>query len=192
MSTSTQPNPKTPPPPSAFSSTASPTRRILVAGPASSHRFNPEVRSVERQKRIRIKLDLAREEFLRTASPSRLADSFHQFRLELHTNRAHTRTVDLHIPRLIDLVCREFHVTRAEMFSPSRTAQIALARMVAMTILRGATTLSLEDVAKMFGRHHTCVCHATQTISALLTTDQRLSACIQRIRSALASMPNGK
>jgi len=87
-------------------------------------------------------------------------------------------------------VCRivggRYGVTVDELLSPTRTKPIALARQVAMRLLRELTDLSYPQIAARFDRNHSTVIHAVRATDGMLLEDLREEAS-----AALAQPPGG-
>ncbi len=65
---------------------------------------------------------------------------------------------------IIDLVCKHFKVSRAELSSRARTRRIAFPRQVAMYLCRRFTDDSLEAIGKLFNRDHATVVYALNKV----------------------------
>ena len=65
----------------------------------------------------------------------------------------------------------------------SRKADIVLARQVSMYIIRSITNLSLPEVGKFFGQHHTTVMHSVEKIEKTLSTNGELKEVIRDIKA---------
>ncbi|MGQ9679000.1 MAG: chromosomal replication initiator protein DnaA [bacterium] len=84
--------------------------------------------------------------------------------------------------RVISLVAEHFQVTVQDLKGTSRTKRVALARQVAMYIMRNVLNLSLKDIGYHFGgKDHTTVMHATEKIKELKSRDPKISSQIERI-----------
>ena len=65
----------------------------------------------------------------------------------------------------------------------SRKADIVLARQVSMYIIRSITNLSLPEVGKFFGQHHTTVMHSVEKIEKTLGSNGELKEVIRDIKA---------
>jgi chromosomal replication initiator protein len=73
---------------------------------------------------------------------------------------------------VIRAVCTYYNIKQSHLKGPQRTESLALARQLAMYILRTKLNLKQEEVARMLKRKdHTTVIHAVEKISRLLTKD---------------------
>ena len=73
-------------------------------------------------------------------------------------------------------VARHFNVSRADMLSSRRTANVVRPRQIAMYLAKTLTLRSLPEIGRRFGgRDHTTVLHAVRKIEALADKDQTLS-----------------
>lgn len=78
-----------------------------------------------------------------------------------------TKREQIKIPRVLREVSKSFAVTVKDMKGPRRTQELALARQVAMYILREEFNYKLEEVAKFLNRQdHTTVIHAIDKIKS--------------------------
>jgi chromosomal replication initiator protein len=85
--------------------------------------------------------------------------------------------------RIIESVGEVFDVTPREIKGDRRTAYIALARQIAMYLLREELGLPLERVAKEVNRKdHTTVLHACEKIEELLKKDERVKIKMEKCR----------
>ena len=65
----------------------------------------------------------------------------------------------------------------------SRKSDIVLARQVSMYIIRDLTSLSLPEVGKIFGQHHTTVMHSVDKIDKALRKNRELKEVIRDIKA---------
>jgi chromosomal replication initiator protein len=82
-----------------------------------------------------------------------------------------------------------FHLTKEDITGSNRSANVALARQVAMYLCREKTDLSLPKIAALFGRDHTTVMHAYRKISDMIVTDRGIFTAIQEITTRLTQSP---
>ncbi|MDR2974881.1 MAG: chromosomal replication initiator protein DnaA [Propionibacteriaceae bacterium] len=78
-----------------------------------------------------------------------------------------------------------FTLTLDDLTGSNRTANIALARQVAMYLCRDLTELSLPKIGALFGRDHTTVMHAYRKISDMMVKDRGVFTTISEITSRL-------
>ncbi len=78
-----------------------------------------------------------------------------------------------------------FSLTVDDLTGANRTANIALARQVAMYLCRDLTELSLPKIGALFGRDHTTVMHAYKKISDMMVKDRGVFTTISEITSRL-------
>jgi chromosomal replication initiator protein len=92
------------------------------------------------------------------------------------------------VERIIDEVCRQYTLTRAEIASPRRTARVALPRQVAMYLCRHHTDAPLARIgAELGGRDHSTVAHALGAIERKLQRDARLREVVSAVRGRLGA-----
>ncbi|MBM3208747.1 chromosomal replication initiator protein DnaA [Candidatus Shapirobacteria bacterium] len=90
--------------------------------------------------------------------------------------------------RIVAAVGRFFNLKRSELVGPSRTAEIALARQVAMYFLKKELEISLLEIAEILGRRdHTTVIHGVDKISRQFSTNANLRKDILAIRERIYS-----
>lgn len=83
------------------------------------------------------------------------------------------RRVSLSIDQLQEATAKYFNVTRRDLLSKSRRANISRARQMAMYLCRAKTASSLSDIGLAFGnRDHTTVLYSLSKIEAELTADK--------------------
>jgi chromosomal replication initiator protein len=82
-------------------------------------------------------------------------------------------------------VAQYFSLTIDDLTGVNRTANIAMARQVAMYLCRDLTEMSLPKIGSMFGRDHTTVMHAYRKISGLMNKDRGIFNTISEITSRL-------
>ncbi len=77
---------------------------------------------------------------------------------------------------ILRIVAKHYNVTRADLLSQRRTANVVKPRQVAMYLAKTLTLRSLPEIGRRFGgRDHTTVLHAVRKIDRLLATDRSLS-----------------
>lgn len=89
---------------------------------------------------------------------------------------------------IIQEVLSEFSVSKKELFSPVRTKRIALARQVAMYLMRRLLCLPLKEIGSIFGgKDHTTVIHACEKIEKMIKDNSGIGQRIERIILRLKS-----
>jgi chromosomal replication initiator protein len=84
------------------------------------------------------------------------------------------------------LVATHYNVTKADILSARRTANVVRPRQIAMYLAKTLTPRSLPEIGRRFGgRDHTTVLHAVRKIEALAGTDGRLSEEIDLLKRLL-------
>jgi chromosomal replication initiator protein len=84
------------------------------------------------------------------------------------------------------LVASHFNVSRADILSSRRTANVVRPRQIAMYLSKVLTLRSLPEIGRRFGgRDHTTVLHAVRKIDALATTDGTLSEELEHLKRML-------
>lgn len=86
--------------------------------------------------------------------------------------------------RIIRVVCARYGLTRNEFFSIRRCSKLALARHIAMYLMKTETPLSLPQIGLRFGgRDHTTVLYGVRRIAARVAADPEFAAEIEAVRA---------
>ena len=84
------------------------------------------------------------------------------------------------------IVARQYNVSRADLLSSRRTANVVRPRQVAMYLAKILTLRSLPEIGRRFGgRDHTTVLHAVRKIEALTGNDSALAGEIEALKRQL-------
>jgi chromosomal replication initiator protein len=84
--------------------------------------------------------------------------------------------------RIIKACAEHFGVTLKEITNGGRTKQLALARQVAMYVLRATMRLSLKEIGNLFGnKDHTTVMHAIKRVGELKTQEPAFDARLEKL-----------
>ncbi|MBI3305123.1 hypothetical protein HYZ80_02275 [Candidatus Parcubacteria bacterium] len=87
---------------------------------------------------------------------------------------------------ILGVTAAAFELQTGELTGKSRMRRTALARQVAMYLIRTELTWSYSAIGAMFGnRDHTTVLHACRKIAELADHDAPLNAALSRIKAAL-------
>ncbi len=85
------------------------------------------------------------------------------------------------------VVCDEFGISVKELLSNKRTAELSLARQIAMYLAREVTGASLQYIGKSFNRKdHTTVLHACKKIESLLQKDRNVYNIVEKIKNRIS------
>jgi chromosomal replication initiator protein len=97
-----------------------------------------------------------------------------------------------HEPRRVKIediqrvVARQYNVSRADLLSSRRTANVVRPRQVAMYLAKTLTLRSLPEIGRRFGgRDHTTVLHAVRKIENLVGNDTTLAEEIELLKRQL-------
>lgn len=83
-------------------------------------------------------------------------------------------------------VAESFGFSIEDLLSQNRTADLALARQVAMYLARSKTGESLQQISRSFNKKdHTTVIHACKKVEDLIATDYRLRSIVDNISAKL-------
>ncbi len=83
-------------------------------------------------------------------------------------------------------VARQYNVSRADLLSSRRTANVVRPRQIAMYLAKTLTLRSLPEIGRRFGgRDHTTVLHAVRKIEGLVDTDATLAEEIELLKRLL-------
>jgi chromosomal replication initiator protein len=84
------------------------------------------------------------------------------------------------------IVARQYNVSRADLLSSRRTANVVRPRQVAMYLAKVLTLRSLPEIGRRFGgRDHTTVLHAVRKIENLVGNDSTLAEEIEALKRQL-------
>ena len=84
------------------------------------------------------------------------------------------------------LVATHFNVSRADILSSRRTANVVRPRQIAMYLAKTMTLRSLPEIGRRFGgRDHTTVLHAVRKIEDLVAKDQSLNQELELLKRLL-------
>ena len=84
------------------------------------------------------------------------------------------------------VVARQYNVSRADLLSSRRTANVVRPRQVAMYLAKTLTLRSLPEIGRRFGgRDHTTVLHAVRKIESLVNKDLSLADEIELLKRQL-------
>ena len=88
--------------------------------------------------------------------------------------------------KVINVVADYYNLVPSQLTGKVRTGQIALARHVAMYLIRINIDIPLSKVGNMFGgRDHTTVMNGIQKVETMLKTDEALKAVIDELQKRL-------
>ena len=84
------------------------------------------------------------------------------------------------------IVSRHYNVSRGDLLSARRTANVVRPRQVAMYLAKTMTLRSLPEIGRRFGgRDHTTVLHAVRKIEHLVGSDQTLAEEVESLKRQL-------
>jgi chromosomal replication initiator protein len=84
------------------------------------------------------------------------------------------------------IVARQYNVSRSDLLSARRTANVVRPRQIAMYLAKTLTLRSLPEIGRRFGgRDHTTVLHAVRKIENLIGNDTTLAAEIEVLKGQL-------
>jgi chromosomal replication initiator protein len=99
------------------------------------------------------------------------------------------RSPDLRKVRIEDIqrvVARQYNVSRSDLVSARRTANVVRPRQISMYLAKTLTPRSLPEIGRRFGgRDHTTVLHAVRKIETLIATDAGLATEIESLKGQL-------
>lgn len=87
---------------------------------------------------------------------------------------------------ILKVVASHYNVTRADILSQRRTANVVKPRQIAMYLAKTLTLRSLPEIGRRFGgRDHTTVLHAVRKIDGLRQVETELAGDLAQLTSAL-------
>jgi chromosomal replication initiator protein len=91
---------------------------------------------------------------------------------------------------VLDAVCRQFRLTRDELWSTDRSRFVSLARRTAIYLLLRLCPLSLMDVAAIMRRDHTTVIYHRDTAKADFERSAAWQAAVEVIAAEIQDEAN--
>ncbi|MCB4769032.1 chromosomal replication initiator protein DnaA [Ancylobacter sp. Lp-2] len=84
---------------------------------------------------------------------------------------------------ILRVVAKHYNVTRADILSQRRTANVVKPRQIAMYLAKTLTLRSLPEIGRRFGgRDHTTVLHAVRKIEGLVGSDSVLAGEVEALK----------
>ncbi|MCS0500977.1 chromosomal replication initiator protein DnaA [Ancylobacter mangrovi] len=84
---------------------------------------------------------------------------------------------------ILRIVAKHYNVTRADILSQRRTANVVKPRQIAMYLAKMLTLRSLPEIGRRFGgRDHTTVLHAVRKIEGLVGSDRAMADEIEALK----------
>lgn len=100
----------------------------------------------------------------------------------IHDIETDNRPVSALVDEIIDSVADKYDLSRSDIVSEKRNANIALARNVAMYVIREVTGLSLENIGNKFGgKKHSTVKHSIDTVVERINRDIKFKNTVYNI-----------
>jgi len=92
----------------------------------------------------------------------------------------------IRVEDILRVVSKHYNVTRADLLSSRRTANVVRPRQIAMYLAKVLTLRSLPEIGRRFGgRDHTTVLHAVRKIEGLVQGDKALAEEIEVLKRML-------
>ena len=92
----------------------------------------------------------------------------------------------IRVEDILRVVSKHYNVTRADLLSSRRTANVVRPRQIAMYLAKVLTLRSLPEIGRRFGgRDHTTVLHAVRKIEGLVHGDKALAEEIEVLKRML-------
>ncbi|MBQ3090763.1 MAG: chromosomal replication initiator protein DnaA [Oscillospiraceae bacterium] len=88
---------------------------------------------------------------------------------------------------IIEETAKYYNMDPAVIRGSTRTKDVVLVRQISIHLIRTITNLSLPDIGKVFGQHHTTIMHSLDKIEKQLKEDRSLSEIVRDIRSNINS-----
>ena len=89
---------------------------------------------------------------------------------------------------IIEESARSFQLTGADLRGQSRSKKTAMARQIAMYLMRNLTNLPLKEIGEEFGgRNHATVLSSIRKVEELLKSDPEIAATVRDITSNINS-----
>jgi chromosomal replication initiator protein len=92
----------------------------------------------------------------------------------------------IRVEDILRIVAKHYGVSRADLLSSRRTANVVRPRQIAMYLAKTLTLRSLPEIGRRFGgRDHTTVLHAVRKIEGLVSGDKVLAEEIEVLKRML-------
>ena len=88
---------------------------------------------------------------------------------------------------IVEETAKYYSMDTKAILGSSRMKDIVLARQVSIYLIRSITNLSLPEIGKVFGQHHTTVMHSLEKIEGEIKKNRELSEIIRDIKSNINS-----
>ena len=72
--------------------------------------------------------------------------------------------VSVTVDKIIEYIAKAFGISSADIKSDKRQADIKLARQISMYVIKEVTSLTLQEIGKIFGKNHSTVLHSINQI----------------------------
>lgn len=82
---------------------------------------------------------------------------------------------------IIRHICYDKGFNRPDFMSKLKTRNIAIARQMAIYLIKNKTDMTLKEIGSMFNRDHTTVIYAVETIKDLISYDKVLRSEINHL-----------
>jgi chromosomal replication initiator protein len=93
---------------------------------------------------------------------------------------------NISVDSIQQLVAEHFGITVEELLSPNRTAELALARQIAMYLSRKNLRMTVDQIAKAFRKKdHTTVLYAVRRVEEMKKTDLRVKTIVENIQDKM-------
>ena len=89
--------------------------------------------------------------------------------------------------RVVALVCHTFHVTPAQLESPSRVRDLVWPRHIAMLLIRRHAKLTTTHIGYLFGRCHASVLYAMKSLEREVQTNRAAAREVAILDTAIAN-----
>ena len=93
------------------------------------------------------------------------------FRSQLAGVLSGKESPEITIDRIISEIAKKYHITPEEIKGKKRSKDVAMARHVAVYIIRKATDMSLKSIGKIFDRDHTTMMSSLDVVEAEMEAD---------------------
>jgi chromosomal replication initiator protein len=93
------------------------------------------------------------------------------------------------LDQIKDATCAVLRVSRADLDSPRRAANVVRARQLAIYVARTNTTIPIANIARSFGRDHSTVLYAIRTVEKRLAPGSDIHRALEAIHERLLIPP---
>ncbi len=94
--------------------------------------------------------------------------------------------VNVTVDKIFTAVFHQYGISKEELLGSKRNKDIAMARHVAIYLIRNVTEMSFPNIGKLFGRDHTTAMNSEKTVTERIAKDQLFSIEINELMKEIS------